>query len=85
MGNIIANIVKRIQHLRTKSVIKKLKGNNNIVIDDNILGNLKLDVRGVNNVISLTNISIPPTKNGKIIYIYMFMVMIMKLSLIIFQ
>ena len=69
MGNIITNIIKKIQKLRTKNIIKKLKKNNKIIIDDNIHGNLKLDVRGVNNVISLTNISIPSTKSGKIIYI----------------
>ena len=72
MGNIITSIVKKVQQLRSKNIIKKLEKNNKIIIDDNILGNLKLDVRGINNVISLTNISIPSTKNGKIMYIFVY-------------
>lgn len=72
MGNIITSLVKKCQQLRTKSAIKKLEKSNKIIIDDKIQGNLKIDVQGTNNVIKLTNISIPSTKNRKIIYIYVF-------------
>lgn len=85
MGNIITSLVKKCQQLRTKSAIKKLEKSNKIIIDDNLQGNLKIDVQGTNNVIKLTNISIPPAKNRKIIYIYMFLAIIMKSSLTIFQ
>ena len=72
MSNIITTLMKKIQQLKTKNIIKKLIGNNTIIIDDNLLGNIKLDVRGINNVVKLTNISIPPSKTRKIIYIYIF-------------
>ena len=68
----ITTILKKIQHIRTKNLIKKLDKNNTIIIDDNLLGNLKLDIQGKNNVIRLTNIYIPKTKNRKIIYIYIY-------------
>lgn len=72
MANIITTLMKKIQQLKTKNIIKKLIGNNTIIVDDNLLGNIKLDVRGINNVVKLTNISIPSSKTRKIIYIYLF-------------
>ena len=83
MANIITTLMKKIQQLKTKNIIKKLIGNNTIIVDDNLLGNIKLDVRGINNVVKLTNISIPSSKTRKIIYIYL--EIIMKSLLIIFQ
>ena len=71
MSNMITSLLKKIQHIRTKNMIKKYDKNNTIIIDDNVLGNLKLDIQGKNNIIRLTNISIPAIKNRKIIYIYL--------------
>ena len=72
MRRIISKFSKAIKRLKNKKRIVKLSLNNEIVIDENIQDNIKLDIFGVNNVIKLTNISIPSSDNRKYISIYVY-------------
>lgn len=72
MGNIIAKLVRKIQYLKINKILRKISKNNELNIENDILCNIKLDIRGISNVVRLTNISIPSTKTKKFIHIYIY-------------